>query len=128
MQAIKNTTTVIHFDSKDWYLIDYDASTVTLLAKECVGASQFNPDGAGNTYSGSTVEGFVNNWYTTNITADAKKAVNENGAFLLTNDQAYAIETVNPDVLQCPQGGSRRSHSTCLIRNVSPTLASRTVS
>ena len=29
----KNTTTVITFDGKSWYLIDYDASTVTLLAK-----------------------------------------------------------------------------------------------
>ena len=37
----KNTTTVIKFDEKDWYLINYDTSTVTLLAKECVGASQY---------------------------------------------------------------------------------------
>ena len=37
--SLKNTTTVIHFDSKEWYLIDYDASTVTLLSKECIGAS-----------------------------------------------------------------------------------------
>lgn len=36
----KNTTTEITFDSKSWYLIDYDANTVTLLAKECVAASQ----------------------------------------------------------------------------------------
>ena len=33
--------TVIKFDEKDWYLINYDTSTVTLLAKECVGASQY---------------------------------------------------------------------------------------
>ena len=32
----KNTTTVITFDGKSWYLIDCDANTVTLLAKECV--------------------------------------------------------------------------------------------
>ena len=38
----KNTTTVIKFDEKDWYLIDYDDSTVTLLSKECVGSSQYN--------------------------------------------------------------------------------------
>ncbi|MBQ9009556.1 MAG: hypothetical protein IJ088_09530 [Clostridia bacterium] len=40
--GIKNTTTVVHFDSKEWYLIDYDNSTVTLLSKECVAASQYS--------------------------------------------------------------------------------------
>ena len=35
----KNTTTEITFDSKSWYLIDYDANTVTLLAKKCVASS-----------------------------------------------------------------------------------------
>ena len=29
--SIKNTTTVIRFDDKDWYLINYDDSTVMLL-------------------------------------------------------------------------------------------------
>ena len=41
----KNTTTVIIFDDKDWYLIDYDDDTVTLCAKECVGASMFGDYG-----------------------------------------------------------------------------------
>ena len=55
--SLKNTTTVIKFDSKDWYLIDYDSSTATLLAKECVDKSQFNatdsasPDNPCNIYS-----------------------------------------------------------------------------
>ena len=49
----KNTTTVITFDGKSWYLIDYDASTVTLLAKDCVASSQYNE-------SGSFVE-YINN-------------------------------------------------------------------
>ncbi len=92
---IKNTTTVITFDNKQWYLIDYDDSTVTLLAKECVGASKF---GTNQTYSGSTVETFVNTWYTNNITGDAKTAVNENGMFLLTTDQANATTA---DVKKC---------------------------
>ena len=36
---LKNTTTVVTFDNKEWYLIDYDDSTVvTLLSKECVAA------------------------------------------------------------------------------------------
>ena len=93
--ALKNTTTAITFDNKQWYLIDYDDSTVTLLAKECVGASKF---GTNQTYSGSTVETFVNTWYTNNITGDAKTAVNENGMFLLTTDQANATTA---DVKKC---------------------------
>ena len=94
----KNTTTVIKFDDKDWYLIDYDDDTVTLLAKECVGASAFDPDYSSNTYSGSTVESFVNNWYSDNITADAKGAVNGSGMFLLTTDQANELSS---DVRKC---------------------------
>ena len=53
---LKNTTTVITFDEKDCYLIDYDSTTVTLLSKECVAASSF---GSNTTYSGSTVEAAV---------------------------------------------------------------------
>lgn len=94
--SLKNTTTVITFDGKPWYLIDYDASTVTLLAKNCVGASKF---GSKSTYSGSTVETFVNNWYKNNISDDAKTAVN--GTFLLTTAQANAINNAN--VLKCSQ-------------------------
>ena len=101
--SLLNTTTVVHFDGKDWYLIEdnstaANAGTVTLLSKECVGASQFNPQEAGNTYSGSTVESFVNSWYTSNISTDAKAAVNGNGMFLLTKDQANNLST---DVLKC---------------------------
>ena len=108
--ALKNTTNVITFDSKDWYLIDYDASTVTLLAKECVGASQFNPEGGGNTYSGSKVEAFVNNWYTNNISADAKTAVNGSGMFLLTKEQATTIKTANKDVLKCTKAAGAKDN------------------
>ncbi|MBR3641023.1 MAG: hypothetical protein IKN53_03215, partial [Oscillibacter sp.] len=96
----KNTTTAIKFDDKNWCLIDYDDDTVTLLAKECVGASAFDPNGSSNTYSGSTVESFVNNWYSDNITSDAKAAVNGSGMFLLTSDQASALSS---DVLKCSQ-------------------------
>ena len=95
--SLKNTTTVVKFDGKDWYLIDYDSSTVTLLAKECVGASVF---GSSNTYSGSTVETYVNNWYSNNISTDAQKAVNGSGAFLLTSEQASALTS---DVRKCSQ-------------------------
>lgn len=94
---LKNTTTAITFDNKQWYLIDYDSTTVTLLSKECVGASKF---GSKNTYSGSTVETAVNNYYTNNISADAKAAVNGNGMFLLTTAQANAMTT---DQRKCAQ-------------------------
>ena len=45
-KSLKNTTTEITFDGKPWYLIDYDDSTVTLLSKECVAASQYNSNGS----------------------------------------------------------------------------------
>ncbi|MBR0486374.1 MAG: Ig-like domain-containing protein [Treponema sp.] len=86
--ALKNTTTPVKFDNKDWYLINYDNDTVTLLSKECVGASVF---GSNNTYSGSTVESYVNNWYDEKISSDAKTAVSGNGAFLLSSDDVTPI-------------------------------------
>jgi len=94
----KNTTTVIKFDDKDWYLIDYDDDTVTLLSKECVGASRF---GSENTYAGSTVETAVNNYYAESISTGAKTAVSNNNMFLLSTDEAKIIYNANPDVLKC---------------------------
>lgn len=101
--SLVNQTTDVTFDGKTWYIIEdnstaADAGTVTLLAKECVGASEF---GNISTYSGSTVETFVNNWYTNNnnISADAKTAVSDNEMFLLTTAQATAI--TNEDVRKC---------------------------
>ncbi len=99
--SLKNTTTVVKFDNKDWYLIDYDESTVTLLSKECVAASQFRTVANDNNYSGSAVEEVVNNWYTDNISSASKIAVNGNGMFLLTTQQAQAI--TNVEVRKCPQ-------------------------
>ncbi len=100
----KNTTTVIKFDEKDWYLIDYDDTTVTLLAKECVTSSKYNSSGSFVEYSNNpTVKTAVDNWYDGNISTDAKKAVSGNAMFLLTKDQANAI--TNADVRKC-SGGS----------------------
>jgi hypothetical protein len=95
----KNTTTEITFDGQPWYLIDYDESTVTLLSTECVGASKYDKDGQSNTYSGSTVEAYVNDLYEEYISPDAKTAVSGNGAFLLTTEQASAI--INEEVRKC---------------------------
>ena len=102
-----DTTKVITFDNKAWYLIEdnstaANAGTVTLLAKECVGASSFNSDiDVGNTYSISDVKTFVDNWYNNNISAAAKAAVSGSGMFLLTKDQARAI--TNAEVRMCPK-------------------------
>ena len=98
--SFKDTTTVIHFDGKEWYLIDYDDSTVTLLTKECVCASMYNDFGVYVEYASSTAKAAVDNWYSNNISADAKTAVNGE-MFLLTIAQARAI--TNADVLKCPQ-------------------------
>jgi len=108
---LKNTTTVITFDNKQWYLIEDNSTsategTVTLLSKECVGASIF---GGSSTYSGSTVEGVVNNYYTNSISTDAKTVVSGNGMFLLTTDQANAIKTANVDVLKCSKATGAES-------------------
>ena len=97
---LKDTTTEITFDGKSWYLIDYDDNTVTLLAKECVGASRYNSAQSSYVYSGSTVETAVNNYYTSSITSNAKIAVSGSGMFLLTKDQANALST---DVKKCSQ-------------------------
>ncbi len=102
--SLKNTTTVIHFDNKEWYLIDYDDSTVTLLSKECVAASKFNNDTTdGNNYSGSVVESAVSTYYNNSISTEAKTAVSGSGAFLLTTEQAQKIKNANSEVLKCSQ-------------------------
>ncbi len=102
--SLKNTTTVIHFDSKEWYMIDYDSSTVTLLAKECVGASKYDATSkCSYIYSGSTIENVVNEYYRDNITTGAKTAVSGSRMFLLTKDQQQTIFGANPDVLKCSQ-------------------------
>lgn len=99
--GLVNTTTEITFDGKLWYLIDYDASTVTLLSKECVAASMYDSNGQSNTYSGSTVETAVNNYYTNSISNTVESAVVDNKMFLLTTDQANAIS--NTEVRKCSQ-------------------------
>ena len=98
--GLKNTTTVVHFDGKDWYLIDYDDSTVTLLSKECVAASKYNSNGSSTTYNGSTVESAVNTYFTNSISSAAKKAVSGSGMFLLTTAQANAL---SENVRKCPE-------------------------
>ncbi len=101
---IKNTTTDITFGGELWYLIDYDDNTVTLLAEECVASSKYNESGSFVEYSNNpTVKTAVDNWYSDNITADAKAAVSGGAMFLLTTAQASTIYSANPNVLKCSQ-------------------------
>ena len=100
-----NTTTVVKFNDHDWYIIAddstaVDAGTVTLLAKECVGASMYNESGSFVEYSNNpTVKTAVDDYYTKSFSADAQKAVSGNAMFLLTMDQANAI--TNAEVRMC---------------------------
>jgi len=116
--GLKNTTNVIKFDGKDWYLIDYDDTTVTLLSKECVGASAYNDSDGNNSryvdYADSTVKTVVDNWYKDNISTDAKTAVNGD-MFLLTKEQVKENQEtykIAKEVLKCsrpaglPEGAS----------------------
>ena len=101
--AYVNTTTAVHFNDYDWYIIEdnstaVDAGTVTLLSKECVAASKYDSNGQSNTYSGSTVETAVNNYYTNSISSNVKTAIVDNKMFLLTKDQADATSA---DVRKC---------------------------
>ncbi len=112
----KDTTTLMNFDGKEWYLIDYDDSTVTLLAKECVAAAEYNSGGYVDqyvVYKDSTIKGVVDSYYKDNISADAKTAVSGNAMFLLTDYQAKAVK--NADVLKCSQypGAERNAWWLC---------------
>ena len=94
---LKNTTNVVHFDGKDWYLIDYDDSTVTLLAMECIGASKYSANNSYVEYDQSKVKEVVDNYYN-GFSAAAKTAINGQKMFLLTVGQA---RTINSDVRKC---------------------------
>ena len=103
--GLVNTTTEITFDGKVWYLIEdnstaANAGTVTLLTKECVGTSAYNSSDSYVEYSNSTVKTAVDAYYTDNISAAAKEAVSDDGMFILTIDQAYAM---NVDARKCSQ-------------------------
>ncbi len=98
-KSLKNTTTVVKFDGKDWYLIGFDDSTVTLLSKDCVAASQYNSSGSYVEYGNSTVKTAVVDYYNT-LSENAKTAVSGE-MFLLTTAQANAI--TNAEVRKCSQ-------------------------
>ncbi len=58
--SLKNTTTKVHFNSMDWHLIDFDATTVTLLAADdSFGTSAFKSDGSSDSYNNSTVKEYL---------------------------------------------------------------------
>ena len=101
-----NTTSTLRFNELDWYVIAADDDTVTLLTKEAIGLSEF---GSNNTYSGSTVEGYLNGLTAENGSfagvADAIAPtdltdVGVTGAklYLLSTSEAYAVKE---DVRKC---------------------------
>ena len=60
--SLLNTTTVVNFDGKEWYLIENNstaanAGTVTLLSKECVDASRYDSNST-TTWSSATWTGW----------------------------------------------------------------------
>ncbi len=95
------TGKVVKFNGIDWYIIKdestaLNAGTVTLLAKNCLGASKFANIGNDNTYKGSLVEGWLSNYYSTNFSGcdDAVKSVtpadpngNESKLYLLSENE-----------------------------------------
>ena len=126
--SLVNNTTVVKFDDKEWYLIENNSTalnegTVTLLSKECVGASQYISSGSTYVeYASSTVKTAVDNWYNNNITSNAKTAVLDNKMFLLTVSQANAM---TDDTRKCSNAseslwwlcslGGFADHAACVV-------------
>ena len=114
----KNTTTVIKFGDKDWYLINYDDSTVTLLSKECVGKSKYKPDNVDSiwSYDQSDAKVIVDQYYN-NFSEAAKGAVSDGRMFLLTKQEAVDIREANINVLKCPKVSNEDYWWTCTIND-----------
>lgn len=62
--TLKNNVTIVHFNDYDWYIIEDNSTsategTVTLLAKDPIGKSEFHS--TSNAYSGSEVKTYLDN-------------------------------------------------------------------
>ncbi len=106
-----NTTTVVKFDGKEWYLTKQspdleDKGLVTLLSKEIVGSTMFCAEEVytNNIYEGSAVQRAVNEFYNEKISAEAKEA---SSVFILSKEQAKEIEVANSNVLKCQKYNNR---------------------
>ena len=102
---LQDNATVVKFDDKDWYLVDYDFNkgTVTLLTKDCIGESVYSSSGIKVDYSSSTVKDVVDAYYRDNISNDAKQAVSGDRIFLLTEFQAIDLIQRNGEKAKCSQ-------------------------
>ena len=107
---------VVKFNDMEWYLIgDHSESetsgTVTLLAKECIGASKFDAAGASNVYAGSTVATYLDTYYEENFSSFAETIINTtNGRlYLLSADEAEAI--TNGDIRECSKASGAEANS-----------------
>ena len=67
--SYKNTATAVHFNGMEWYVINSSATDATLLSKDCIGESQFNPTDLHRNYLNSTIEKFVMDYYDANFSA-----------------------------------------------------------
>ena len=119
--GLVNTTTTVKFNNIGWYVIAdnstaVDAGTVTLLAKDPIGASKFHD--SRNVYSSSTVKGYLDELITGTgsfaVVADAIAStdlndVNVRGAklWLISKDEANRIPEA---IRKCSQtGGADKS-------------------
>jgi hypothetical protein len=102
---LQDNATVVKFDDKDWYLVDYDfkKGTVTLLTKDCIGESVYSSSGEYVDYSSSTVKDVVDAYYRDNISNDAKQAVSGDRMFLLPELDAIELIQINGEKAKCSQ-------------------------
>ena len=67
--SYKNTTTAVHFNGMEWYVINSSSTDATLLSKDCIGESQFNPTDVHRNYLNSIIEKYVMDYYDAHFSA-----------------------------------------------------------
>lgn len=105
---LMNAEKPVKIDGIDWYVIKdestaADKGTITLLAKDAVGSSPFNPRGGNNVYKGSAIEKYLDdlletgalmNIYDVVVPTDlADVGVTDARLFLLSAEEANALDS-----------------------------------
>ena len=105
---LMNAETPVKLDGIDWYVIKdestaADEGTITLLAKDAVGSSYFNPRGGNNVYKGSAIAKYLDdlletgaliNIYDVVVPTDlADVGVTDARLFLLSAEEANALDS-----------------------------------
>ena len=98
-----NTTNSVEFNGNDWYIIEYDstAETVTLLSKECVGASVFSNSNNVN-YDNSDLKIYLADYYNNTFPSDGKTAIVDNEELYIPSEEEITAIT-NMEVRKCSQ-------------------------